>query len=86
MATPILELRDITCEVSSGQTLFQDVSFSVNEGALKEMMIPCRLIINSLSPGDTIILQGKSGSGKTTMLKCIAHLVLHKGNVLYRGR
>lgn len=67
MATPILELRDITCEVSSGQTLFQDVSFSVNEG-------------------DTIILQGKSGSGKTTMLKCIAHLVLHKGNVLYRGR
>lgn len=86
MATPILELRDITCEVSSGQTLFQDVSFSVNEGALKKMMIPCRLIINSLSPGDTIILQGKSGSGKTTMLKCIAHLVLHKGNVLYRGR
>ncbi|KAF5358311.1 hypothetical protein D9756_001564 [Leucocoprinus leucothites] len=67
MTAPLLELRGITCEVSPGQPLFHDVSFSVGEG-------------------DIILLQGNSGSGKTTMLKCIAHLVLHKGNVLYRGR
>ncbi|KAJ3562374.1 hypothetical protein NP233_g9617 [Leucocoprinus birnbaumii] len=66
MAAPLLELRGVTCEVSPGQPLFHDVSFSVGEG-------------------DIIVLQGKSGSGKTTMLKCIAHLVLHTGNVLYRG-
>ncbi|KAF9227892.1 P-loop containing nucleoside triphosphate hydrolase protein [Gyrodon lividus] len=35
--------------------------------------------------GDVIILQGKSGSGKTTLLKCIAHLNVYNGRILYRG-
>ncbi|KAK0459749.1 P-loop containing nucleoside triphosphate hydrolase protein, partial [Desarmillaria tabescens] len=34
--------------------------------------------------GDVIALQGKSGSGKTTLLKCIAHLNVYDGLVLYR--
>lgn len=32
MGEPILELHGITCEVSPGQCLFEDVSFAVNEG------------------------------------------------------
>ncbi|KAI0093575.1 P-loop containing nucleoside triphosphate hydrolase protein [Irpex rosettiformis] len=35
---------------------------------------------------DIIVLQGKSGSGKTTLLKCLAHLNLYEGQILYRGK
>ncbi|KAG1891047.1 P-loop containing nucleoside triphosphate hydrolase protein [Suillus subluteus] len=35
---------------------------------------------------DIIVLQGKSGAGKTTLLKCIAHLNVYDGEILYRGR
>ncbi|KAG2144927.1 P-loop containing nucleoside triphosphate hydrolase protein [Suillus cothurnatus] len=35
---------------------------------------------------DVIVLQGKSGAGKTTLLKCIAHLNVYDGEILYRGR
>ncbi|KAG1905606.1 P-loop containing nucleoside triphosphate hydrolase protein [Suillus fuscotomentosus] len=34
---------------------------------------------------DIIVLQGKSGAGKTTLLKCIAHLNVYDGEILYRG-
>lgn len=51
MTTPILEVRDVTCGISLGQPLFHDVSFSVNEGALNEMipsgLIPFRQAIQS---------------------------------------
>ncbi|TCD61814.1 hypothetical protein EIP91_007880 [Steccherinum ochraceum] len=36
--------------------------------------------------GDVVMLQGKSGSGKSTLLKCLAHLNLYDGEILYRGR
>jgi ABC-type polar amino acid transport system ATPase subunit len=36
--------------------------------------------------GDVIVVQGKSGAGKTTLLKCVAHLDLYNGRILYRGR
>lgn len=35
---------------------------------------------------DIMVLQGKSGAGKTTLLKCIAHLNVYDGEILYRGR
>ncbi|KAI6099876.1 P-loop containing nucleoside triphosphate hydrolase protein [Pisolithus croceorrhizus] len=35
---------------------------------------------------DVVILQGKSGVGKTSLLKCVAHLNMYGGEVLYRGR
>ncbi|KAG2368601.1 P-loop containing nucleoside triphosphate hydrolase protein [Suillus spraguei] len=35
---------------------------------------------------DIIVLQGRSGAGKTTFLKCIAHLNVYDGEILYRGR
>jgi len=41
------------------------------------------LTVNS---GDVIVLRGKSGSGKTTFLKCISHLDLYEGSILYRGK
>ncbi|KIJ69375.1 hypothetical protein HYDPIDRAFT_105974 [Hydnomerulius pinastri MD-312] len=38
-----------------------------------------------INEGDVVVLQGKSGSGKTTLLKCIAHLNVYNGQILYRG-
>jgi len=32
------------------------------------------------------VLQGKSGSGKSTLVKCLAHLNLYDGEILYRGQ
>ncbi|EKM55370.1 uncharacterized protein PHACADRAFT_143621 [Phanerochaete carnosa HHB-10118-sp] len=40
----------------------------------------------TVKPGDVIVLRGKSGSGKTTLLKCISHLNLYDGHILYRGK
>ncbi|KAJ8078789.1 hypothetical protein PM082_013072 [Marasmius tenuissimus] len=40
----------------------------------------------TVNEGDVIILQGKSGSGKTTLLKCISHLNLYEGEVLFHGK
>jgi len=39
-----------------------------------------------VNEGDIVIIQGKSGSGKTTLLKCLSHLNVYDGQVLYRGR
>ncbi|KAI0082792.1 P-loop containing nucleoside triphosphate hydrolase protein [Panus rudis PR-1116 ss-1] len=36
--------------------------------------------------GDVLVLQGKSGSGKSTLLKCLAHLNLYEGQILFRGK
>ncbi|TEB31237.1 ATP-binding cassette transporter [Coprinellus micaceus] len=36
--------------------------------------------------GDILVLQGKSGGGKSTLLKCIGHLIAHDGHIVYRGR
>ncbi|KAI0647249.1 P-loop containing nucleoside triphosphate hydrolase protein [Trametes meyenii] len=39
-----------------------------------------------VNEGDLVVLQGKSGAGKSSLLKCIAHLNTHEGEVLYRGQ
>ncbi|KAH8106852.1 P-loop containing nucleoside triphosphate hydrolase protein [Cristinia sonorae] len=39
----------------------------------------------TVNEGDVVIFQGKSGSGKSTLLKCLAHLNLYEGEILYRG-
>lgn len=39
-----------------------------------------------LNEGDCLVLVGRSGSGKSTLLKCIAHLNVYEGEVLYRGK
>ncbi|TFY62008.1 hypothetical protein EVJ58_g4148 [Rhodofomes roseus] len=40
----------------------------------------------SVREGDILIVQGKSGSGKSTILKCLSHLNIYRGEVLYRGK
>jgi len=40
----------------------------------------------SVKEGDILIVQGRSGSGKSTLLKCLSHLILYEGEILYRGR
>ncbi|GLB34834.1 putative ABC transporter [Lyophyllum shimeji] len=39
----------------------------------------------TIHEGDIVVLRGRSGCGKTTLLRCIAHLILYEGQVLYRG-
>ncbi|KAF7976314.1 hypothetical protein HWV62_7026 [Athelia sp. TMB] len=54
---------------------------------LKEKGVPIFSKISfTVEEGDIVILQGKSGSGKTTLLKCLAHLNVYQGSVLYRGK
>ncbi|KAG8737998.1 hypothetical protein FRC12_016949 [Ceratobasidium sp. 428] len=36
--------------------------------------------------GDVAVLQGRSGGGKTTLLKSLAHLNVYEGEVLFRGQ
>ncbi|KZT11314.1 P-loop containing nucleoside triphosphate hydrolase protein [Laetiporus sulphureus 93-53] len=36
--------------------------------------------------GDIVVIQGKSGVGKSTLLKCLSHLNIYKGEILYRGK
>ncbi|OSX65130.1 hypothetical protein POSPLADRAFT_1073367 [Postia placenta MAD-698-R-SB12] len=38
----------------------------------------------AVSKGDIVVVQGKSGSGKSTLLKCLSHLILYQGDILYR--
>jgi len=54
---------------------------------LKEKDIPIFSKLNFVvNAGDIVIIQGKSGSGKTTLLKCLAHLNVYEGQILYRGK
>jgi len=54
---------------------------------LKESGTPIFSKLNFVvNEGDIVIIQGKSGSGKTTLLKCLSHLNVYNGQVLYRGR
>ncbi|KAG8808709.1 hypothetical protein FRC17_003820 [Serendipita sp. 399] len=39
-----------------------------------------------VNEGDCLVLVGRSGSGKSTLLKCLAHLNVYDGDILYRGK
>ncbi|KAF8522293.1 P-loop containing nucleoside triphosphate hydrolase protein [Hysterangium stoloniferum] len=38
----------------------------------------------NLNAGDILVLSGRSGTGKTTLLKCLSHLNVYQGDVLLR--
>lgn len=40
----------------------------------------------NVNEGDIAVLQARSGIGKTTLLKCVAHLNLYHGSVEFKGR
>jgi polar amino acid transport system ATP-binding protein len=64
---PILEFKNVT-KVYGKNTIFKDISFSVNEG-------------------DTIVIIGPSGTGKSTILRCVNLLTpLTSGQVFLDGR
>ncbi|KAL1944640.1 hypothetical protein VTO73DRAFT_3070 [Trametes versicolor] len=58
-----------------------------NIGCYKQKGQPIFADVNlKVNEGEVVVLQGKSGSGKSTLLKCISHLNVYDGEVLYRGR
>ncbi|KAE9396063.1 P-loop containing nucleoside triphosphate hydrolase protein [Gymnopus androsaceus JB14] len=40
----------------------------------------------TLNEGDIVVVLGKSGCGKTTFLKCLAHLNLYTGHIMLHGK
>jgi ABC-type cobalamin/Fe3+-siderophores transport system ATPase subunit len=40
----------------------------------------------AIRAGDVAVLSGKSGSGKTTVLKALAHLIKYDGQILFHDR
>lgn len=67
MSAPILELKNVT-KIYGENTIFKDISFSVNEG-------------------DTIVIIGPSGTGKSTILRCVNLLTpLTSGQIFLDGR
>jgi polar amino acid transport system ATP-binding protein len=67
VSAPILEFKNVT-KVYGENTIFKDISFSVNEG-------------------DTIVIIGPSGTGKSTILRCINLLTpLTSGQIFLDGR
>ena len=60
---------------------FRDVSFQINRRTLLSQLNL------TISPGEAIVLLGRSGSGKTTTLKLINHLLIPtSGQVLVNSR
>ncbi|KAF5391350.1 hypothetical protein D9757_001879 [Collybiopsis confluens] len=66
----------------AGADLFtvHDLSCETDEGA--QIFSGINLVLNQ---GDIVVVQGKSGCGKTTFLKCLAHLHLYTGDVVFHG-
>jgi len=40
----------------------------------------------TVNKGDVIAVVGRSGGGKTTLLKCISHMILYEGSILLHGK
>ncbi|KAI1794559.1 P-loop containing nucleoside triphosphate hydrolase protein [Ganoderma leucocontextum] len=58
-----------------------------NVGCCKEKGLPIFSDVSlTVAEGEVLVLQGRSGSGKSTLLKCISHLNLYTGEILYRGQ
>ncbi|KAL6305360.1 P-loop containing nucleoside triphosphate hydrolase protein [Sparassis latifolia] len=58
-----------------------------NVGCSKDLGEPIFSDVSfSVNQGDVLIIQGRSGAGKSTLLKCLAHLNLYEGEILYEGR
>jgi ABC-type branched-subunit amino acid transport system ATPase component len=86
--TPLLAVKNLSCVWPEGDPIFEKVSFNVNEGdiivlqarsgsgCVASILVSAVLIITSL------ILVPR----KTTLLKCIAHLYLYRGDVEFRGK
>ncbi|KAJ3827963.1 P-loop containing nucleoside triphosphate hydrolase protein [Lentinula raphanica] len=59
----------------------RDLSCTTEEGT--QIFSEVELTLNE---GDVVVVQGKSGCGKTTFLKCLAHLNLYDGHILFYGK
>jgi len=59
----------------------RDVACYKSEG--QPIISAINFVVNQ---GDVVVIRGQSGSGKTTLLKCLAHLDLYSGRLIYKGK
>src|SRR5258708_32771965 len=80
--TPVAPLYEMTAPSNDGPAIeFDHVSFRLNGRPLLQDLVL------SVKQGETLVLLGRSGSGKTTTLKLINRLLLRTaGEVRVNGR
>ena len=86
--TPLLAVKNLSCVWPEGDPMFEKVNFDVNEGDIIVLQARsgsgCVASISSpqCSSSPRLFLFRR----KTTLLKCIAHLYLYRGDVEFRGK
>ena len=87
MPETILEIKDVECDKAPGQPIFSHASFEVNESDVVVLQgksgsgcVHCAAYVLYLADECWV------WDRKTTLLKCLAHLNVYRGEIAYRGR
>lgn len=89
MPETLLAVRELEWDKAPGQPVFDSVNFTVQEGDIVVLTgksgsgCACPCFSSRARWG---ILRDVVSHRKSTLLKCLAHLNIYKGEILYRGQ
>lgn len=87
MVETILEVKDVGCSKAPGQPIFSHVNFNVNDGDVVVLQGKSGAGFVTLLFIVRIVTEAAdTHTRKSTLLKCLAHLNLYEGEILYRGK